>query len=264
MIKIKQFIKNIGLRGITFAKGLKNFFNYLHSIIISFRSLKRLKLRAINKIIINQTKFTGIDALPFVIFISLLIGGTIIIQSTKNFPKFGIENFIGNLLVVIIGRELGPLLTALIVVGRSGSAIATEIATQKWSKEILTFELLGIDTKLYIVIPRIVASILAIFGLIIMFDIAAFFGGYIISQTSVYIPVDVFIRSLLDSFSLTDLFSVIIKSVAYGILIPLIACYYGFMPKSKFEIPIYVSKAVIRTLVTIFIINAIISVLFYF
>ncbi len=264
MAQIEQIIKKTGSKGISFAAGIKSFYNYLRSIVISFRSLKRLKLRAINKIIINQTKFTGIDALPFVIFISLLIGGTIIIQSTKNFPRFGIENFIGNLLVIIIGRELGPLVTALIVVGRSGSAIATEIATQKWSKEILTFELLGIDTKLYIVLPRIVASILAIFSLIVMFDIVAFFGGYIISQTSVHIPVDVFIRSLLDSFSMKDLYSVLIKSFAYGTLIPLIACYYGFMPKSKFEIPIFVSKAVIRTLATIFVINAIISVLFYF
>jgi len=91
----------------------------------------------------------------------------------------------------------------------------------------------------------------------------AFFAGYVISQMSVYILVDVFIQNLLDSFSFDDLMVTIIKSVIYGVLIPLICCYFGFKPKSKFEIPIYVSHAVIRTLSIIFVINALISALFY-
>lgn len=261
---IIKLTNKVGKKGIDFWKGIKNFLEYIKSIIISFKAIKYFRLRAIRSIIINQTKFTGIDALPFVVFISLVIGGTIIIQATKNFPKFGIEDFIGNLLVLVIARELGPLLTALIVVGRSGSAIATEIATQKWSKEILTLELMGIDTKLFIVIPRIIASILSIFSLIVIFDIIAFSGGYIISQFSVYIPIDVFIQTLLDAFSIKDLLAALIKSSIYGTLIPLICCYYGFQPKSKFEIPIFVSKAVIRSLAIIFIVNALVSVFFYF
>ncbi|HPQ55446.1 MAG TPA: ABC transporter permease, partial [Spirochaetota bacterium] len=194
----------------------------------------------------------------------LLLGGTVIIQATKNFPKFGIEEFIGNLLVIIIARELGPLATAMIVVSRSGSAIAAEIATQKQQKEIHALELMGIDTTLYIVFPRILASIISIFSLIIIFDIVAFFGGYIISLSTVFIPIDIFFANLLDSFSINDFIITIIKSLLYGVLIPLICCYYGFKPNSDFEIPIYVSKAVVRTLLILFVINAIVSALFYF
>ena len=244
--------------------GVNRFNQYIFSIFSSLRSIRYLKFRSIYSIAVNQTRFTGIDALPLIVFIALLLGGTVIIQATKNFPKFGIEGFIGNLLVLIIAREMGPLATAMIVISRSGSAIATEIATQMQNKEILSLELMGIDTKLFIVLPRIIASIVAIFSLIVIFDLVAFFGGYLISLTTVFIPLDIFFISLMDSFSFPDLIITVLKSVIYGILIPLICCYYGFMPRSEFEIPIYVSRAVVRTIVILFVINAFISVLFYF
>ena len=249
---------------INYGKGIKNFFSYINAIFISFHSIKHLRFRSIFAIAVNQTKFTGIDAMPLVASIAILIGGTVIIQATQNFPKFGIEGFIGNLLVLIIARELGPLITAIIVITRSGSAITAEIGTQKQNKEILSLELMGIDTKLYIVLPRIIASIFSIFSLIIIFDLVGFFGGYLISMTTVYIPMDNFIKTLMDAFSFEDLAITLVKSVMYGILIPLISCYYGFMPNAYFEIPIDVSRAVIRTVWIIFVINALISALFYF
>ncbi len=244
--------------------GFRDFFRFSSSIFSSFQSFKHLRFRSIYTIAINQTRFTGIDALPLIISIALLLGGTVIIQATKNFPKFGIEGFIGNLLVLIIARELGPLATAMIVVSRSGSAIAAEIATQKQNKELHALEVMGVNTILFIVFPRIMGSILAIFSLIIIFDIVAFFGGYIISLSTVFIPIDIFIESLLDSFSFEDLVITLMKSIIYGILIPLIASYYGFKPQSDFQIPIYVSRAVVRTLLILFVINAFISALFYF
>jgi phospholipid/cholesterol/gamma-HCH transport system permease protein len=249
---------------LSFWNGIKNFYLYIDSIIISFKSIKHLRFRSIFAIAVNQTKFTGIDAMPLLASIAILIGGTVIIQATQNFPKFGIEGFIGNLLVLIIARELGPLITAIIVITRSGSAITAEIGTQKQHKEILSLELMGIDTKLYIVLPRIIASIFSIFSLIIIFDLVGFLGGYLISMTTVYIPVDNFMKTVMEAFTFEDLVITLVKSIIYGILIPLISCYYGFMPNAYFEIPIDVSRAVIRTVWIIFVINALISALFYF
>ncbi len=257
---MRYFINKIS----TLWQGIKKFNSYVRSIFVSFKSIKYLRFRSIYTIAVNQTRFTGLDALPLIVFIALLIGATVIIQATQNFPKFGIEGFIGNLLVIIIARELGPLVTAIIVISRSGSAIAAEIATQKQHKEILSLELMGIDTKLYIVFPRIMASIFSIFSLIIIFDIVAFIGGYLISLTTVFIPPDIFIETLLDAFRFEDLVITILKSFIYGILIPLIACYYGFMARSYFEVPINVSRAVVRTLLIVFVVNALISTLFYF
>lgn len=264
MAKNRDIMTYFRERVANFGDGVKNFWRFCASIMESFKSFRYLRFRSIYSIAVNQTRFTGIDALPLILLMALLLGGTVIIQATKNFPKFGIEGFIGNLLVIIIARELGPLVTAMIVVSRSGSAIAAEIATQKQNKEILSMELMGIDTRLFIVFPRILASTVAIFSLIVIFDIMAFFGGYLISLTTVYIPIDIFMETLLDAFSIKDLVITILKSAVYGILIPLICCYYGFMPRSNFQIPIFVSRAVVRTLVILFVINAFISALFYF
>jgi phospholipid/cholesterol/gamma-HCH transport system permease protein len=262
--RLANAIASLGARLLSFWEGVRDFWSYVVSIFQSFKSLKFIRMRSINAIILTQTLFTGIHALPFIIVVAMLVGGVVIIQGKTNLPKFGIEGYFGNLLVIIIARELGPLVMALIVISRSGTAMATEIATQKWSREILSLEISGIDPRLYIVFPRIAALTLSIFSLIIFFDIAAFMGGYLISLTSIYVPVDTFIRNLVDSFALKDLVATALKSLIFGILIPLISCYYGMMPRSKFEIPIFVSRAVSRTLFFIIVLNGIVSVLFYF
>ena len=258
-----KVITATGKNGIRIYKGIVDFREFVKSIFTSFKSLRYLRFRSIYTIIINQTRFTGVDALAIVMIIALLLGGTVIIQALTSLPKFGVEGFLGNILVIIIARELGPLATALIVISRSGSAIATEIAVQKWSREILSMELMVIDTRLYIVFPRIVASTLSILGLIIIFDVVAFIGGYIIARTVVYIPMDVFGQTLIDAFTFKDITAALIKSIMFGITIPLICCYYGLKPNSKFEIPIYVSKAVIRTLFIAIIVNGAVSTIFY-
>ncbi len=254
----------VGKKALKIWAGIGDFGRYCLSIALSFKSLRYLRFRSLYVIVINQTRFTGIDALNFVVLIALIIGATVIIQATTNLPKFGTEGFIGNLLVIIVARELGPLITALIVISRSGSAIAAEISTQKQNQEILSMEIMGIDTRLYIVFPRIVASILSIFSLIMIFDLTAFIGGYVIARSTVYIAPEAFLQTVIDAFSLKDLLATLIKSIIYGTLVPLICCYYGFKASSKFEVPIFVSRAVIRTLFTIIVVNVVISVLFYF
>ncbi len=247
-----------------FRSGVADFYGFARSLKDSLDSLSHIKARPIMSTMLNQVKFTGIDALPSLLFTALLVGGTVIIQARTNLPRFGIEGYLGNILVIIIARELGPLVTAIIVVSRSGSAMAVEIATQKWSREIMALSIIGIDARLFIVIPRIFASILSIFSLIVFFDLIAFLGGYFISLTTLYSPMDVFFYNLAMAFTWNDFFSMLLKSILFGILIPVISAYYGFKPESKFQIPIFVSRAVSRTLFAIIVFNALMSIVFYF
>ena len=263
MVYVEKTILKVGRWGMGVAQGTADFWRFSWSVFVSLRHVRSHQFRSLRATIFNQIYFTGVHALKLVMVVSVLLGGTVIIQAMKNFPKFGIEAFLSNLLVIIIARELGPLVTAVIVISRSGSAIAAEIATQKQNQEIRALELMGIDTNLYIVIPRIIASIISIFTLIALFDIAAFFGGYLISLTSIYIPIGEFSRGIILALSTQDLLVMLIKSTVYGVLVPLICCYYGFKPTTFFHIPIFVSKAVVRTLLVIFLINAVLSALFY-
>ncbi len=260
---IVKLISFFGSRTCSYGAAIADFSSFIMSIVNSFKYLKKVRFRTYYEVIINQTIFTGVNALIIVASIALLAGGTVIIQALTSLPKFGVEGFLGNLLVIIIARELGPLLTALIVISRSGSAIATEISVQKWSKEILSMELIGIDTRLFIVLPRVIASVISICGLIIIFDIVAFLGGYLISQTVVYISLDQFGQTLINAFTFKDIGAAFLKGTLFGITIPVICCYYGLKPVSKFEIPIYVSKAVMRTLFVTIILNIMVSIMFY-
>jgi len=263
MKSITGIIARVGRWGIQFGSGVVEFCSFSASVFLSLRNMGEVHFRSLYTTIVNQVLFTGVHAFSLVLVVALLLGGTVIIQATKNFPKFGIEEFVGNLLVIIIARELGPLVTAMIVVSRSGSAIAAEIATQTQNREIRSLELMGIDTKLYIIIPRIIASIIAIFSLIVIFDIIAFVGGYVIALTTVFIPLGQFAEGIMLAFSIDDLILTVLKSTIYGLLIPLICCYYGLKPNSSFQIPIFVSKAVVRSILVVFMINALLSAIFY-
>ncbi|MCL2026136.1 MAG: ABC transporter permease [Leptospirales bacterium] len=258
-----NIIQKSGDKTIMFWRSIAAFAAYNVSIVRSLKSMPYLRLRAIYDIVINQMYFTGFYSLPFVIITALIIGGTVIVQSFGSLPKFGIEGFLGNLMVIIISREAGPLITALIVITRSGSAIASEIAAQKQNGEIRAFEIMGIDIRLYIIVPRIIAFLLTLLSLIIIFNIVAFAGGYIIALFVHHIPLSTFALALIDALTVKDLASMLTKSLIFGISIPVICCYHGLRPKSSFEIPIFVSKAVIHSLFSIIIINAAISLLFY-
>lgn len=243
--------------------GLGDYYFFTFELVQSLRKLKRDSLDAFIRVLINQIRFTGTNALTLLSIISLSIGATTIIQAVTFLPKLGQEDFIGNLLKLVIVREVGPLITAIIILTRSGSAIAAELATQKLHREIQAVELMGMNPFLLMVIPRVIGGLIATLLLILYFDFVAFIGGYLISQMITSIPFSSFIETVIRSLSVGDVFSTLLKGFAYGIFIPVTCSFYGLQPETLFEIPIFVSKAVVRSLLLVFSLNALISVIFY-
>jgi phospholipid/cholesterol/gamma-HCH transport system permease protein len=246
-----------------FLLGLADYFWFTRKVFISATHLRGKHLDTFVRVVINQVRFTGAQALPMLSVIALSIGATTIIQAITFLPKLGQENFIGNLLRLVIIREVGPLITAIIVLARSGSAITAELCTQKMHREIDAMEMMGINPYLIMVLPRLAAGIISLVLLIIYFDVIAIIGGYLISLLVTSFPFSIFVDHIAGSITMTDLISTFFKSVVSGMVIPLTCTYYGFKPESLFQIPIFVSKAVIRSLFIVFILNAFLSVLFY-
>lgn len=246
-----------------FLLGIADFFWFAREVFQSSLHLRGKHLDTFIRVVINQVRFTGAQALPMLSIIALSIGATTIIQAITFLPKLGQDNFIGNLLRLVIIREVGPLITAIIVLARSGSAITAEMCTQKMHREIDAMEMMGINPYLIMVLPRLAGGVISVVLLIIYFDVIAIIGGYLISLLVTSFPFSTFIDYIARSISMTDLVSTIIKSVLSGLVIPLTCTYYGFKPQSLFQIPIFVSKAVIRSLFVVFLLNAFLSVLFY-
>jgi phospholipid/cholesterol/gamma-HCH transport system permease protein len=220
--------------------------------------------RAGLSILFKQVLFTGVDALPLTAMVSLAIGGIAIIQSLTFLPRFGAESFIGKLLVTVIIRELGPILTGFIVIGRSGTAITTEIGNMVVSHEIEALEAMGVDPIRYIVIPRIFGVTFSLVSLNIYFTIFALIGGFLVSKLVLVTSFTVYFQQVLESMVLSDVVISLSKGFIFGVLISLLCTFQGFSVKlSSTEVPQMTTKAVVYAIAAVFLADGIITFIYY-
>jgi len=151
------------------------------------------------KQIISQILFTGVEAFWLVGIIGLLCGITIIVQATTTMPKFGVGEYFGKILIIVVIRELGPFFTSLVVVGRSGAALAAFIGTMRVNREISALEVMGINPVKFIIMPAFIAMVVSMMCLAVYFDIIAIIGGYFIARLNVDIPLSIFVSSVLEA-----------------------------------------------------------------
>ena len=216
------------------------------------------------QIMLRQILFTGIEALPTIGTIALFLGVVVIIQSLTQLPRFGGEEYVGKILVLVILRELGPLMTAFLVIGRSGTAISTEIGNMIVAHEIEALKVMGIDTRLFIVAPRILGVTTAVICLSLYFNLIALIGGFIVAKLILITSFSSFTRILFTSITGTDLLISLLKSFLFGNLIALVCIYQGFSVNiSSTEVPQATTRAMVQTLFLVFLANSLLTLLFY-
>jgi phospholipid/cholesterol/gamma-HCH transport system permease protein len=255
-----------------------NFGNWFLTIVDQFMSLCAYNIRVLRiliekkpgasragwRIFSKQVLFTGVDALPLIAMVSLAIGGISIIQSLTFLPRFGAESLIGKLLVTVIIRELGPILTGFIVIGRSGTAITTEIGNMVVSHEIEALEAMGVDPIRYIVIPRIFGVTFSLVSLNIYFNIFALIGGFLVSKLILVTSFSVYFGQILKSLVLSDVVISLSKGFIFGVLISLLCTFQGFAVRlSSTEVPQMTTKAVVYSIAAVFLADGIITFIYY-
>jgi phospholipid/cholesterol/gamma-HCH transport system permease protein len=217
------------------------------------------------RVTLRQMLFTGVDALPVVSAIALMLGLIVIIQAGTQLPKVGGEGFIGSIIVVVIIRELGPLTTAVLVIGRSGAAITTELGNMRVAQEITALELMGIRTSRYIVMPRVVALVFSMLCLIFYFDAVAVLGGFIIARIKLTVPFYTFANAVAQSLSLVDVLGTVAKGVLFGTTVAVVCCHHGLSVRSSYtEVPQQVTRAMINSLTLCLLLDILITVVAYF
>lgn len=213
--------------------------------------------------IINQILFTGVEAFWLVGIIGLLCGITIIIQATTTMPKFGVGEYFGKILVIVVIRELGPFFTSLVVVGRSGAALATYIGNMRVAKELSALEVMGIDPVRFLVMPAFVGMVVSMVCLAVYFDIIAIIGGYFVAQANVEIPFGIFISTVLDALSAKEIIISMAKNFLFGSIIATVSCYYGLAVNNMREVPQAALKSVVGSMIATIVINMIVTIGFY-
>jgi phospholipid/cholesterol/gamma-HCH transport system permease protein len=212
----------------------------------------------------EQVYFTAVQALPIVLFISLISGSMIVIQLTRQFATVEGRYILGELIVILIVRELGPLFTALIVILRTAVAVTVETSYMTVLGELDALEMQGIDPVHVICLPRLIGITVAILCLFFVFDCVAILGGYAVAWTVTDIPVENFLQEIGKAVSGVDITVGIVKAVFFGFTITVTSLYRGFWQKEAItEIPPATSKAAIECLLYCVFINTIISVIFY-
>ena len=194
------------------------------------------KNKAINwKSTFEQMVRIGVDSIPIVSLIAFFVGLIIAMQSAYQLKQLGATIYVANLVVVSIIRELSPLLTAIVITGRSGSAIAAEIGTMKVSEEIDALQTMGINPIRFLVIPRTIALLIMLPCLTIMADFIGILGGYVIALISLDITSIRYIDQTISALTFKDLLSGLVKSVFFALIIAKIGCYEGFIVKGGAE-----------------------------
>ncbi len=177
---------------------------------------------------IEQMVKIGYESIPIVCLIAFFVGLIIAMQSAYQLAQFGVTIYVANFVAVSITRELSPLLTAIIITGRNGSAITAEIGTMKVSEEIDALKTMGFNPVKFLVVPRTLAMVIMVPCLTIIADFIGILGGYVISMLTLDLTSIRYINQTTEALLFKDVLSGLVKSVFFALIIANIGSYEGF------------------------------------
>lgn len=225
---------------------------------------RRQGFRAVLRVTAQQVYFTGLEALPFLSLLALLLGFTVIAQSLPQLQGVGADALIGKILVISIVRELGPLITAMVAITRSGTAMATQMATNRITGEVEVLEAMGVDIYHFLVVPRVLGSMISMFCMVIYFDVISLVGGFLVASTRLTMPFSLYLDFVFESLDSLDLYISLCKSILFGLVIAIFSCYHGLRAeRAAFEVPMVSRLGVIQSMFFVFVSSAVTSALFY-
>ncbi|AFM24354.1 MlaE family lipid ABC transporter permease subunit [Desulfomonile tiedjei] len=208
---------------------------------------------------------SGSDAIPIVTILSFLTGGVLAFQAAIQLRKFGANIFVADLVSLSIFLEMGPLITAMIVSGRSGAAFAAQIGTMQVTEEIDALRIMGIDPIRYLVVPRILAIALIMPCLTLIADIVGMAGGCFVAILYLDLTPTAYFDQVQKVLEISDVLKGLTKSLAYGIEIAMIGCQRGFQVRGGAEsVGNATTSAVVTCIFVITVTDAVFSVIFYY
>jgi len=215
--------------------------------------------------IFAQMNMIGVLSAPLVFLTALFTGVVLALQSAYQLRLFSALQYTADLVSLSVCRELGPVLTAMVVAGRVGASIAAELGTMKVTEQIDALQSMGTDPIQYLVVPRMVAAVFMLFILTIYADIVGTLGGYVVAVFKLGISHDQFIKGVLRAVVSKDVITGLIKAFWFGMIISIVGCYFGFMAKGGAEgVGKATTLSVMTALISIISFDALFTGIFYF
>jgi phospholipid/cholesterol/gamma-HCH transport system permease protein len=210
------------------------------------------------------TEASGPQALPIIVMLGFLVGLIMAFQGAVLMKQFGAEIYIADFVGISVARELGPLITAIIVAGRTGSAFAAELGTMKVNEEIDALSTMGLDPVRFLVIPRVLAATLMTPLLAVMTNIAGFLGGAVVMD-GLQFPMVTYVNRLLGAVTTADYLGGLAKALVFGLLIAAAGCNCGLRTgEGASAVGNSATRAVVSSITLVVIADGIFAVLFFY
>jgi phospholipid/cholesterol/gamma-HCH transport system permease protein len=248
-----------------YARGFDGAFRYVGELTLAALSSLRHPLRINWRDLPRLLASIGADALPIVLAINFLVGVTLAYMGAIQLEQFGANIFVADMVAIAVVRSLGPLMTAIIVAGRSGAGIAAELGTMKVSEEIDALRVLGLDPMRFLVLPRLLAVTLSFPLLTIVGELAGMSGGLLIGLTNLGLTPEVYIERTHAILSFRHVGSGLIKCFFFGLAIVLIACRRGLATEGGAEgVGRATTTSVVQIIFQLVVLESVFTVLFNF
>ena len=230
---MKAFLDLIDRLGKTILYGMEEagrlVFFFLSAVAWTFRSPLKIKNT------FKQMEFVGVKSIYIVVLTGLFTGMVFALQSYHGFRLFGAESLVGSTVALAMTRELGPVLTALMVTARAGSAMAAEIGSMKVTEQIDALYVMAANPIQHLVVPRLIAATLMVPLLTAIDDFIGIIGGYFVGVKLLGINEAVFINNINRLMELSDIYNGLAKAAVFGLILSLIGCYKGMNTRGGAE-----------------------------
>ncbi len=239
---------------------------YLVADTIYFAALGLVQRSGIRKgEFINQSILIGMNAFPIVALIAFLIGFILALQSAAQLRQFGASIFVADLVAISMTREMGPIMTAIVFAGRSGSSIASEIATMVVTEETDALKSMALNPVRYVVVPKFYAITLTMPLLTILSMLIGIFGAMVIGYTYLDIGIGPFYQQVVNALVFRDIITGLVKSVVFAWIIVITGAYYGFRVKGGSEgVGKATTASVVASVFLVILADSILGLVFYF
>ena len=217
------------------------------------------------RVILHNVQVAGVDALPITGLLSFLMGIVIAYQGADQLEQFGANIFVVDLVALAMLRELSPLMTAIIIAGRSGSAYTAQIGTMKVTEEIDALRTIGVTPQELLVLPKMLALMIVLPLLTVYTDVTGVLGGMVMAQSKLGIGYDAFIDRLDEAIQLSSYWTGLIKAPVFAMIIALVGCYRGFSVTGSAEsVGTQTTASVVQSIFLVIVTDAVFSIVFNF
>jgi phospholipid/cholesterol/gamma-HCH transport system permease protein len=260
----RRFAEQIGAAAIGILQDLGGVISFVGELFLAMMQAARHPRRVRWRDTLKIAEALGVDALPIIMLIGFLMGLIMAFQAAVPLGQFGAQIFVANLIGLAILRELGPLMTAIVLAGRSGSAFAAEIGTMKVREEIDALRTMGLEPVRFLVVPRVIAALVMTPLLTIFADLVGLMGGSVV-LLSLGFPLITFFHQLQSAVPYGSPVGGLVKSFFFGILVAAIGCLRGLQTKSNASaVGESTTSAVVSGIVLIVITDGIFSLIYYY